>query len=218
PDQTPAAALEDVRAALALAPAHVSHYQLTLEPGTLFAARPPPLPDDDTAWQMQQECQALLDASGYAQYEVSAYARPGHRCRHNLNYWRFGDYLGVGAGAHGKLTAATVARSTHLREPRRYLAAAAGGPEWREVPVADLPFEFMMNALRLNEGFAADDYTAKTGLPLAGIQPTLESLTAEGLLLSQGARWRTTPRGQQFLNEVLQHFLPGEISPDGTGP
>src|SRR5690606_847667 len=153
PEQSVPQALEDVRQALALAPAHVSHYQLTLEPGTLFAAHPPPLPDDDTAWQMQLESQALLADHGFAQYEVSAYAREGRQCRHNLNYWRFGDYLGVGAGAHGKLGGPAVTRSTHLREPRRYFAAAAAGPEWRTVPPRDLPFEFMMNALRLAEGF-----------------------------------------------------------------
>ncbi len=214
PDQTPAAALEDVRTALQLAPAHVSHYQLTLEPGTLFAARPPPLPDDDTAWQMQQDCQALLAASGFAQYEVSAYAREGRRCRHNLTYWQFGDYLGAGAGAHGKLTTGEViARSTHLREPRRYLGAASGGPEWRPVPAQDLPFEFMMNALRLNEGFAASGYTAATGLPVDAIRPALDQLAAEGLLdhLPDPHGWRTTRRGQQFLNEVLQRFLPAPV-------
>jgi oxygen-independent coproporphyrinogen-3 oxidase len=216
PHQTLRGALDDVEAALALEPAHVSHYQLTLEPGTLFAARPPPLPDDDLAWQMQIECQALLAARGFGHYEVSGYARAGLQCRHNLNYWRFGDYLGVGAGAHGKLTASTIARSTHLREPRRYFAAAARGPEWRDVPSVDLPFEFMMNALRLTEGFAPAEFTAATGLAAGILTPTLQPLAADGLLELQQHRWRTTPRGQQFLNEVLQRFLPSENSP--TGP
>jgi len=216
PHQTTEQALADVREALALAPAHLSHYQLTLEPGTLFAAHPPPLPDDDLAWRMQVECQALLDAQGYAQYEVSAYATPGRQCRHNLNYWRFGDYLGVGAGAHGKITSSVVARSTHLREPRRYLASAHEGPQWREVPVEDLPFEFMMNALRLVEGFGLETYTAATGLPPASVQGTLDELAAQGLLEGGRAGWRPTPRGLHFLNDVLQRFLPGENSPVGA--
>lgn len=217
PHQDLRGALDDVEAALALAPAHISHYQLTLEPGTLFAARPPPLPDDELAWQMQLECQALLGTRGYAQYEVSGYARPGRQCRHNLNYWRFGDYLGVGAGAHGKLSApGTIARSTHLREPRRYFAAAAAGPEWRDVPRADLPFEYMLNALRLNEGFAPGEFTAATTVPAEILIPTLQALAAEGLLELQQDRWRTTPRGLQFLNEVLQRFLPNEISSAGA--
>lgn len=217
PEQSPQEAIADVRAALALAPAHLSHYQLTLEPGTLFAARPPPLPDDDTAWQMQQDCQALLAAEGFEQYEVSAYARPGRRCRHNLNYWRFGDYLGVGAGAHGKLTQGVVRRSVHLREPRRYLASAAAGPEWRVVPAEDLPFEFMMNALRLNEGFTAAAYEAGTGQPLASIRTVLDRLTDQGLLASRdGAQWQTTPRGMQFLNELLQDFLSESATSSGS--
>ncbi len=217
PEQTPQAAIADVQAAMALEPAHLSHYQLTLEPGTLFAARPPPLPDDDTAWQMQQDCQALLAERGYRQYEVSAYARAGHTCRHNLNYWLFGDYLGVGAGAHGKLTGvlpgARVARSTHLREPRRYQATAAAGPAWRAVPAADLPFEFMMNALRLTDGFGEADFTATTGLPLRAVEGTLGRLADQGLVEQAGDRWRASARGMQFLNEVLQHFLPVAQSP-----
>jgi oxygen-independent coproporphyrinogen-3 oxidase len=216
PHQSLRGALDDIEAALALEPGHVSHYQLTLEPGTLFAARPPPLPDDELAWQMQLECQALLGARGYDQYEVSAYARPGRQCRHNLNYWRFGDYLGVGAGAHGKLSGSSIARSTHLREPRRYFAAAAHGPEWREVPRADLSFEFMLNALRLTEGFAPAEFTAATGLAADSLNPTLQDLAADGLLELQRGRWRTTARGLQFLNEVLQRFLPGENSPAGA--
>ncbi len=166
PHQSLAGALADVTSALQLKPAHLSHYQLTMEPGTVFAAHPPPLPDDDLAWQMQGECQALLAAHGFHQYEVSAYAPAGQQCTHNLNYWNNGDYLGVGAGAHGKLTHAAdagvrIQRSTHLREPRRYLAAAGQGPEWRDIPAADLPFEFMMNALRLNAGFAQSTFHDK---------------------------------------------------------
>lgn len=221
PDQDLRGALDDVAQALSLGPAHVSHYQLTLEPGTLFAAQPPPLPDDDTAWQMQVDCQAHLAASGYEQYEVSAYARAGQQCLHNLNYWRFGDYLGIGAGAHGKLSAAAgftrISRSTHLREPRRYLASAAQGPEWREIAVAELPFEYTMNVLRLTEGFAPADFEQATGLPAGALQPTLDELAGEGLMESHAGRWRPTPRGFQYLSELLQRFLPGENSRTGAG-
>jgi coproporphyrinogen III oxidase-like Fe-S oxidoreductase len=193
-----------------------------LEPGTLFAAKPPPLPDEDLAWSMQVECQALLAAHGFAQYEVSAYASAGHQCRHNLNYWRFGDYLGVGAGAHGKLTQVVasplaIARSTHLREPRRYLGSAVQGPQWRDVPVTDLPFEFMMNTLRLNDGFAPELFTARTGLPFEVVLPGLEALATEGLVEVHAGQWRATPRGCQYLNEVVGRFLNGANSQTGAG-
>jgi putative oxygen-independent coproporphyrinogen III oxidase len=227
PEQSVAGALADVTSALQLQPAHLSHYQLTLEPGTVFAAQPPPLPDEDLAWAMQSECQTLLAAQGFAQYEVSAYARSGRQCVHNLNYWNHGDYLGVGAGAHGKLTrlgeSAPVAgpvsdnhspglriqRSTHLREPRRYLASAAAGPEWRDVPAADLPFEFMMNALRLNAGFNMAGFVARTGLAFEAVLPALRQLASEGLMEVIGDHWRATARGRTYLNEVIQRFLPG---------
>jgi oxygen-independent coproporphyrinogen-3 oxidase len=224
PQQSLAGALADVTAALALSPAHLSHYQLTLEPGTLFAARPPPLPDEDLAWAMQIECQTLLAAHGFGQYEVSAYARAGRQCRHNLNYWSFGDYLGVGAGAHGKLSQVLqlapglrIGRSTHLREPRRYFGSAAAGPAWREVPAEDLAFEFMMNALRLTEGFSTALLLGRTGLPLDAVTPSLERLADEGLMESRAGRWRATPRGFQYLNEVVARFLPDRISQTVAG-
>jgi putative oxygen-independent coproporphyrinogen III oxidase len=216
PGQELQGALEDVIAAVALDPAHISHYQLTLEPGTLFAASPPPLPDDDLAWQMQLDCQALLAARGFQQYEVSGYARAGRQCRHNLNYWRFGDYLGIGAGAHGKLTGTTHERSTHLREPRRYLATASQGPAWRTVPPTDLAFEFMMNTLRLTEGFALSEFVQATWQPTSLVQPALDEQAAKGLLEQQEGRWRASPQGFQFLNELLQCFLPGENSSTGA--
>ena len=162
---------------------------------------------------MQEECQALLAARGFAQYEVSGYARAGRQCRHNLNYWRFGDYLGVGAGAHGKLSGDAIARSSHLREPRRYFATAGDGPEWRQVPAADLPFEFMMNALRLTEGFSIAQFTAGTAQPATTVEPLLADLASQGLLEDAAGVWRPTPRGFQFLNDVLQRFLPGANSP-----
>ena len=222
PGQTLAGALSDLTSALALAPAHLSHYQLTLEPGTVFAHNPPPLPDDDLAFAMQTECHAVLARHGFAQYETSAFSRAGHQCAHNLNYWNFGDYLGLGAGAHGKLTtvmtaALAVGRSTHLREPRRYLASAAGGPEWRIVPQADLPFEFMMNALRLTAGFTREQFVARTGLPIETILPQLADLAGEGLVEATGSGWRPSPRGQLFLNDVIARFLPRQNSQAGTG-
>ena len=214
PQQQVAGALADLTAALSLHPAHLSHYQLTLEPGTVFAARPPPLPDDDLAWAMQSECQALLAAHGFGHYEVSAFAREGRQCRHNLNYWHFVDYLGIGAGAHGKVTsheatshALVISRSTHLREPRRYFASSASGPEWRTIPAADLPFEFMMNALRLVEGFDAGQFTSTTGLHFDVVAPRLAEAAGQGLLVQQGSHVRPTLRGQQYLNEIVQRFL-----------
>ncbi|MBV9727644.1 MAG: radical SAM family heme chaperone HemW, partial [Gammaproteobacteria bacterium] len=156
PGQELGGAVRDIEQALALSPQHLSHYQLTLEPGTPFAAQPPPLPDEDQCAAMLEECRGRLAAHGFAQYEVSAYARAGAQCRHNLNYWNFGDYLGVGAGAHGKLTfaaAARIVRTTQLREPRRYLAAADTALCERSIPTRELPFEFMLNALRLSAGF-----------------------------------------------------------------
>jgi len=222
PNQTPEGALADLRAALALEPAHLSHYQLTMEPGTVFGALPPKgLPDDDTAWAMQDACHAELAARGYAQYEVSAFARPGRQCTHNLNYWRFGDYLGVGAGAHGKLTwpnLGRIERTTQQREPRRYLARPVEGLTRRDVPLAELPFEYAMNALRLVEGFQTLDYVGVTGLPAAGIEAPLADLARRGLVETVPGGWRTTPLGFRFLNEVLGEFLgdPNSGTPAGS--
>jgi putative oxygen-independent coproporphyrinogen III oxidase len=210
PGQELSGALDDVRQALALAPAHVSHYQLTLEPGTVFAAQPPALPDDDLAAQMLAECGEQLARAGYHQYEVSAYARVQLECRHNLNYWQFGDYLGVGAGAHGKLTYATraeVTRTTQPREPRRYLAAADADLARHVVAQAELPFEFMLNALRLCEGFTGRLFTERTGLGLERIAAALEAGVRRGLLLSTGSGYRASALGMRFLNETLLLFM-----------
>jgi putative oxygen-independent coproporphyrinogen III oxidase len=211
PGQDRAAALRDVEEARALAPAHLSHYQLTLEPGTVFAARPPPLPDEDEAAAMLEECALRLAAAGFGHYEVSAYARPGRRCRHNLNYWSFGDYLGVGAGAHGKLTfpeRGTIVRTVQPREPRRYLAAAAGELTRRPVAAAELPFEFMLNALRLTEGFALDTFVARTGLDEREIAAPLARAVARGLLLRTAEGYRPSELGLRFLNDLLTDFMP----------
>jgi len=213
PEQALAGALNDVDRAVALRPSHISHYQLTLEPNTAFAAHPPPLPDDDDAWAMQEACETRLAQAGYTQYEVSAYAQPGRRCEHNLNYWRFGDYLGIGAGAHGKLSDATsgqVWRRWKTRHPNAYLEAAGqsariGGHA--AVPADELPFEYMLNALRLIHGVPADDFAARTGMPLAQIARQLEASRRKGWLEGDPACLRTTPLGQRFLNDVIGGFL-----------
>lgn len=212
PQQDLAGALADIERAIALAPAHISHYQLTLEPNTAFAASPPPLPEHDEAWAMQEACQARLAAAGYAQYEVSAYARDGRRCAHNLNYWRFGDYLGIGAGAHGKLSGAGgVRRRWKTRHPAAYLRDAAtpariGGDAC--VPAAELPFEYMLNALRLIDGVPAADAAARTGLDAAAFAPALRTAQARGWLETVDGMLRATPLGQRFLNDVIALFLP----------
>ena len=213
PQQDLDGALRDVAQAVALAPAHVSHYQLTLEPNTLFAARPPKLPDDDAAWTMQEACQDALAAAGYVQYEVSAYARDGMRCRHNLAYWSFADYLGVGAGAHGKLTLGdgTVLRTKKAMLPRSYLERAAAGAAFGTTePVAreQLPFEFMLNALRLLDGYPVGDFSARTGLDDAAIQAPLDAAFARGWMECVDGRVRATALGQRFLNDVIASFLP----------
>ncbi len=237
PAQTLEEALADVRTACALGPAHISHYQLTLEPGTVFHARPPPLPDEDAAWEIQAACQLLLAEAGYAQYEVSAYARNGRRCRHNVNYWLFGDYLGIGAGAHGKLSIAPphrILRTVKPKQPRDYQEQARLGTSIGEsslIAAADLPFEFMLNALRLNEGFSVDDYQRQTGLEWASIEHKIVHARERGLLelAAPGWRptdlpgwkptdlpgwkptdlpgWKPTDLGRRFLNELLLSFL-----------
>ena len=216
PEQTLTGALADVEAALALAPRHLSHYQLTLEPGTAFHARPPLLPDEDLAFEMQLATHARLRHAGFAQYEVSAWALPGAECRHNLNYWRFGDYLGLGAGAHGKLsdaTSGTIRRTAKARQPRDYLARAARGDPLgssEPVPAQQRPFEFMLNALRLTAGFGAADFEARTGLPLATVAAPLERLARRGLLAAaaDGGWWQPTELGLRFLNDLQLAFLP----------
>ncbi len=219
PGQDVGAARRDAEEALALRPAHLSHYQLTIEAGTVYAGRPPALPDDDASDAMLDACRERLESMGYAQYEVSAYAAAGRRCRHNLNYWSFGDYLGIGAGAHGKLTlpgAGQVVRTTQVREPRRYLSAAGRGTFTRTpVPARELPFEFMLNALRLLDGFEARNFTGRTGLSWQAVAATMTDLVAEGLIVAAGTCYRASPRGLRFLNDVLLRFVT-EI-PKSTG-
>jgi putative oxygen-independent coproporphyrinogen III oxidase len=214
PDQTREGALADLEAALALGPAHLSRYQLTLEPGTVFHTRPPPLPDDDLAFAMQQDGDPRLAAAGFAQYEVSAYARPGRQCRHNLNYWRFGDYLGIGAGAHGKATAGvSVLRTEKPHSPRAYLAGGGRlGAIRRAVQASELPFEFMLNALRLAEGFRIADFERATGLPAATVTGKLAEYVAKGLVHAEDGRYWATDLGFRFLNDLQAGFLPDETN------
>ena len=214
PQQTQAMAERDIERAIALDPAHISHYQLTLEPNTVFAARPPGgIPDHDASWDMQERCQAMLADAGYAQYEVSAYARPGRQCAHNLNYWRFGDYLGIGAGAHGKLTLGSeqaILRRWKVKHPAAYLAragspAAIGGDERIDPPRR--PFDYMLNALRLNAGFALSEFEACTGLPRSAIAQELSVASARGWIESDGERIVPTELGRRFTNDVIGLFL-----------
>lgn len=209
PQQTLVQARIDLEQLLALEPAHISYYQLTLEAGTPFYHQPPPLPDDELAWEMQLQGQTLLAAQGYEQYEVSAYARSGRQSRHNLNYWQFGDYLGIGAGAHGKLNKAPgqVWRREKLKFPQAYMQAAGSPRQYARneaVPVEDLPFEYLLNALRLNVGFDLDHFRKHSG----GTPATLDRAFAKGLLERSGGQVRCTPLGQQHLNALLRDLLP----------
>ncbi|MEO5883869.1 MAG: radical SAM family heme chaperone HemW, partial [Caldimonas sp.] len=205
----------DLDAALAFAPPHLSVYQLTIEPNTYFARYPPPLPDDDLAATMLDRIAEKTAAAGLERYEVSAYARTGHRARHNLNYWEFGDYLGIGAGAHGKLSFPhRVVRQVRLRDPASYLAGAEAGQaiaSEHEVARADLPFEFMLNALRLREGFALARFTERTGLALSAITRPLDEAERRGLVERDLHHVRPTERGFDFLNDLLELFLPAPL-------
>ncbi len=212
PGQTLAHLEADLSQALSLSPPHLSVYHLTLEPNTYFAKFPPVVPSDDEAFAMLDRITERTGAAGMARYEVSAYAREGHRCWHNVNYWQFGDYLGLGAGAHGKLSFAhRVLRQVRYRDPARYMDAARAGDavaQEEEVARADLPFEYMLNALRLREGFLLRDFTERTGLPLSAIEPALARAEARGLLAREPGRARPTERGFDFLSDLQAMFLP----------
>jgi len=211
PGQTRAQALADIETALGFSPPHLSCYQLTLEPNTRFAAFPPALPESDLCADMQEAIEERLAAAGYANYETSAFARSGRQCRHNLNYWHFGDYLGIGAGAHSKLTLHDrVLRQMRWKHPNTYLdKVGVGSPihEESEVPASQLPFEFLMNALRLAEGFHPALFEARTGQPLAAIMPQLRAAEAENLLTVGPERIAPTLKGRRFLNVLLERFL-----------
>jgi len=215
PQQSVDEALHDLSRAAALGPRHISHYQLTLEPDTPFAKHPPAhLPDDDASYDMQETCQAFLASEGYAQYEVSAYAQPGRRCRHNLVYWTFGDYLGIGAGAHGKLTGkkdAGITRTVRARHPAAYLAAstpAARIVQRCAVAPQDVPFEYCLNTLRLLDGFTPADFEARTGLSAMALERPIDEACRRGLLERDGERWTPSALGRRFLNRLQGIFLP----------
>jgi putative oxygen-independent coproporphyrinogen III oxidase len=210
PQQTPAEAEADLRAALALVPAHVSQYHLTVEPGTVFAAAPPVQPVDEIVDDMLDRSLKLLVAAGFEQYEVSGYARPGSRCEHNLNYWNFGDYLGIGAGAHGKISDVSrelIVRTQQTREPRRYLAADPEALVRKRVAVRDLPFEFAMNGFRLVEGFNDALFESRTGLPIGVLERALAPVQGRGLVAREADSWRATTQGFRFLNDILVELL-----------
>lgn len=211
PGQTPQQGLDDLQQAIDLAPQHISWYQLTIEPNTLFYSQPPTIPDDEDIWQLQQQGQSLLESHGYAQYEVSAYARDGFQCRHNLNYWQFGDYLALGAGAHGKLTRSDTGEITRYwqkRQPTDYMQAAAEDKtsDREVVDASQLVFEFMLNALRLKQGFNLQQFCQHTGLPAEQILAICEQAIADGLMQRQGEQYAASPHGYLFLNDLINRF------------
>ena len=215
PGQTLEMAKRDVDSAVALGPEHISYYELTLEPNTAFYANPPKdLPAEDDMAAIQDSSTEHLEAAGYVRYEVSAFARPGARCRHNLNYWRYGDYLGVGAGAHGKWTGrdGTIWRSRKTAHPESFMQAIergdSAGESWA-LSAADVAFEFALNALRLAEGFSAADFEQQTGLQFAALEATLSAARRDGLMIgSDGGHWRPSTLGYRFLNDLQSRFLP----------
>lgn len=208
PDQSLDEALDDLRQAIALNPPHLSWYQLTIEPNTLFASRPPRLPDEDDLWDIFEQGHQLLSAAGYQQYETSAYAKPGYRCEHNLNYWRFGDYLGIGCGAHGKLTQpdGTIIRTTKTRHPRGFMAGKYLDKR-HEVADSEKPFEFFMNRFRLLEAAPRAEYSLYTGLAESTIRAQIDEALAKGYLTETAEYWQITEKGKLFLNSLLELFL-----------
>jgi len=212
PGQTPADAQSDLAQALRFSPPHLSFYHLTIEPNTLFHRYPPSLPDDETAADIEDAIAATLGAAGYLHYETSAYARPGHECRHNLNYWRFGDYLGIGAGAHSKLSfPERVVRQVRHKQPQQYMEEVERGSplaEDRTVERGEIGFEFMLNALRLTDGVPVALFAERTGFALTLVQKGLDEAERRGLVERDHQRMRPTPLGQRFLNDLQAIFLP----------
>jgi oxygen-independent coproporphyrinogen-3 oxidase len=216
PGQSLEVAIADVEAALAHGPQHLSHYQLTLEPNTAFYAKPPVLPDEDLCWEMQEQTAALLEAGGFRQYEISAWARPGKECRHNMNYWRYGDYLGIGAGAHGKVTLPAsneICRMSKLRHPTAYLTALEHGnwrAEERSIEPQERKFEFFLNQLRLRDGVNLNDFGPRTGLAPGDLQNAINEAVSRGLLERGPDRLLPTELGWRFVNEIQGIFLPDQ--------
>lgn len=215
PEQTEQEAMADLQQAIELQPDHLSWYQLTLEPNTAFYQSPPPLPEDEILWEIQEAGQALIRSAGYRQYEVSGYSQPGSEARHNLNYWQFGDYLGIGAGAHGKISlpgaqssgVGDIIRTTKYRSPKQYLAAVQPLSEQRSIAQQDLPLEFFMNVLRLKNGVQESLYQQRTGQSLDAVEPVLSQLRAMDLLQNNTGRLATTEDGFIYLNAVLEQFM-----------
>jgi oxygen-independent coproporphyrinogen-3 oxidase len=214
PEQSVQDAVDDVSEAIAAAPSHISHYQLTLEPNTAFYAKPPRLPDDDTAWRMQDACGVILREAGFEQYEISAWSQPGAQCRHNLNYWRYGDFLGIGAGAHAKITLPaddSVRRRIRLRHPAAWMAAVGNGDslaEDRALPPSERVFEFFLNQLRLRGGVRIDQFEPRTGVAWSEVDEPVGQAIEKGLLKEENGVLAPTSLGWRFSNEIQALFLP----------
>ena len=211
PDQSVEHALDDLKTAISLNPTHISWYQLTIEPNTAFHSKPPKLPQDEVLWNIQDQGIALLNQAGYQQYEISAYSKPKYQCQHNLNYWQFGDYLGIGCGAHGKVTDVDnqkIYRTVKVKHPKGYLDTNRKAlDKLHTVTAEELPFEYMMNRLRLFSGFSLDDYQAYTGLSSNTVLPTLLQAQTKGLMAFDGALWSVSKLGHRYLNDLLEMFL-----------
>ena len=210
PGAVPGDSEHDITTAISLKPTHISFYQLTLEPNTLFHKFPPKIPDDEFIFITQKNCQGLLGDNGYGQYEVSAYAQPGKHCHHNINYWQFGDYLGIGAGAHGKISLALpgqITRSFKPKSPEIYLKNPSENGGSQTIPVKELPLEFIMNQLRLRRGFTLSNYQATTGLDKTSLEPALSLCTEQNLIIEQNDHYTCTEKGWNFLDSILEKFL-----------
>jgi len=211
PGASPDSSKTDIETAIGLEPSHISFYQLTLEPNTWFHKFPPKLPDDETIFRSQKQCQTLLADHGYQQYEVSAYSKQGRQCRHNLNYWRFGDYLGMGAGAHGKISQnlpQTIIRSFKPKSPEQYLNNPDKNGGADVIEVAELPLEFIMNHLRLKQGFSLEAYQETTGLEIVTLEPALSACVKQNLLIRQNNHYHCSEQGWNFLDNILEKFIP----------
>ena len=211
PDQSVEHALDDLKTAISLNPTHISWYQLTIEPNTAFHSKPPKLPQDEVLWNIQDQGIALLNQAGYQQYEISAYSKPEYQCQHNLNYWQFGDYLGIGCGAHGKITDVDhqkIYRTVKVKHPKGYLDTSRKAlDKLHTVTAEELSFEYMMNRLRLFSGFSLDDYQAYTGLNTDTVLPTLLQAKTKGLMEFDGTLWSVSKLGHRYLNDLLEMFL-----------
>lgn len=214
PNQTQAQALSDLDKAIELDPYHLSWYQLTIEPNTLFYSKPPTLPDDDDLWDIFEQGHQLLTNAGYIQYEISGYSKPGYQCRHNLNYWHFGDYLGIGCGAHGKISFADgrIVRTTKIKHPKGYLSAYQNLVKpYRDseslVEISDLPFEYFMNRFRLIENCPKQEFVERTGLPLSTIESNIDWAIQQGYLLNSEHHWQITKKGKLFFNDLIAGFM-----------